>query len=519
MSEPIYMPSHFAAKYPQRSAVAMAASGERWTYRDLNEAANRTAHLLRAAKLKRGDHVALMLENSLAFYGIVWAARRSGLYFTPINTRLTADEVEYVLDDCGAKAVFISSLFASVATQLRETPTSSDRILFSVGGDISGYRSLEQEASIQPDTPIENESNGAALLYSSGTTGRPKGIKRPLNTEPLGKLDIFTRKISELYHFGEDTIYLCPTPIYHGAGLAYTTMLHCLGGSSIVMEKFDPEGFLSAIETHRVTHTQVVPTIFVRLLKLPKHVRDRYDLSSLRVVIHAAAPCPLEIKDAMLDWLGPIVYEYFAATEANGYTFISPQEWIAHRGSVGRAVVGNIHIVDDNGAECPTGVPGTVYFSGLPPFEYYKDSTRTAEARHPLGWTTTGDVGYLDEEQYLYLTDRKAFTIISGGVNIYPQEVENLLIVHPDVMDAAVFGVPDPEFQEQVKAVVQLSDPSTANDEMEEKLIAYCRERLAHYKCPKSIDFLPDLPRLENGKLYKRLLRDKYWGGHDTRIF
>jgi len=496
----------------------MAASGAVLTYRELNSRSIQVARLFRSMGLRRGDHIAVMIENSLAFYPVAWAALRSGLYFTPINTRLTAQEALYIIGDCGAKAVVISAKFPQVASELRQSAGDPGWVAFSVGGDLPGHRDLMSEAAQQSDAELEDGSPGASMIYSSGTTGRPKGVKRALDTGAVDGPDMWTQELRKVYGFDENTQYLCPAPIYHGAGFSYTVMMHRLGATAVVMEKFSAEGFLQAVQRWRITHTQVVPTMFVRLLKLSKQAREAFDLSSLRCVIHAAAPCPPEVKEAMLAWLGPIVYEYFAATEGNGYTFITPQEWVAHRGSVGRALVGTPHILDQDGKEQPTGVPGMIYFEGRAPFEYHNDPERTAESRLRGGWSTTGDVGYLDDEGYLYLTDRKAFTIISGGVNIYPQEIENLLTIHPDVMDVAVFGVPDPEFQEQVKAVVQLVDARKAGPVMAQDLIDYCRANLAHYKCPKSIDFMDELPRMENGKLYKRLLRETYWGGHNTRI-
>jgi len=506
-----FFPDRFAAERPDRAAVIMAASGEILTYRELDEISNRIANLFRMRSIMRGDHVALLMPNSALFFGVAWACQRSGLYFTPINTRFTAKESAYIIRDCGAKALIVSADFRQKGEELARETFPALILRLSVHGEIRNFEPLESMIEELPEVPVDDQSEGSAMIYSSGTTGRPKGIKRPLPESGSGRSDLFLQKLSQLYDWGEETVYLCPAPTYHGAGLWYTMAMHRIGAMAVVMEKFTPEGFLGAVEKYAVTDTQVVPTMFVRLLKLPKGQRAAYDLSSLKTVIHAAAPCPVDVKERMIEWLGPIIYEYYAATEANGYTFITPGEWLAHKGSVGRPMIGDVHIVGPDGDECAPGRTGMIYFGGHTPFSYHNDRDKTEEARHPKGWTTVGDIGYVDEDGYLYLTDRKAFTIISGGVNIYPQEIEDLLIAHPDVLDAAVFGVPDAEYGEQVKAVVQLVDGTRAGGEMEAGLIAYCRESLATHKCPRSVDFLDELPRDENGKLYKLELRRRYW--------
>ena len=356
------------------------------------------------------------------------------------------------------------------------------------------------------------------MLYSSGTTGRPKGVRVPLSGQPLGTPTPLLAMMGALYGMDEHTVYLSPAPLYHAAPLRFCMSVLRLGGTCIVMEKFDPRLALELIERHRVTHSQWVPTMFIRMLKLPEEERARFDLSSQRVAIHAAAPCPIPVKEQMIDWWGPILHEYYAGTEGNGFTAITSEEWLAHRGSVGRPLRGAVHIVDDEGRELPPGQEGTVYFSGGARFEYHNDPEKTRSAYDERGWSTLGDVGYLDEEGYLYLTDRKAHMIISGGVNIYPQETENVLVLHPKVADVAVIGVPNEEFGEEVKAVVQLLDPAEAGPELAEELIAWCRERLSAIKCPRSVDFVEELPRHPTGKLYKRLLKDRYWGDRNTRI-
>ncbi|MGE0044566.1 MAG: acyl-CoA synthetase [Hyphomonadaceae bacterium] len=494
---------------PDRPAVIIAETGETLSYGALNRRSNQIAHVLRRRGLRRGDHVALLIGNSTAFFEVVWACQRAGLYYTPINTRLTAGEADYIVRDCGAHALIASSRFNETAGAL--AIDGALRLRASVHGAIPGFDPLDGLAESEPALPLADESEGASMIYSSGTTGKPKGVKRALPERALGDPDVFSAMLAKVYGWDARSIYLCPAPTYHGAGLWYSTAMHRIGATCVVMEKFTPEGFLDAVERYRVTHTQVVPTMMARLVKLPAVERTRRDLSSLKVLIHAAAPCPIPIKERMIDWMGPIVYEYFAATEGNGYTFIDAREWLKHKGSVGKPIIGELHIVSEDGRECAAGESGLVYFGGVTPFSYHNDPSKTDESRHPQGWTTTGDIGRLDKDGYLYLTDRKAFTIISGGVNIYPQEIENALLEHADVADAAVFGVPDDDFGEQVKAVVELSSSAHASDALAQELISHCRARLAAYKCPKSLDFVATLPRGENGKLYKKALRDSYW--------
>jgi acyl-CoA synthetase (AMP-forming)/AMP-acid ligase II len=358
------------------------------------------------------------------------------------------------------------------------------------------------------------------MVYSSGTTGRPKGVRLPLPEGEVTQLHMLAAKARDGYGLGPDDIYLSPAPLYHTAPLAFTTNCHRLGATVVQMPKFEPEAALAAIEHYRATVTQMVPTMFVRMLKLPDDVRTRYDLSSLRSVIHAAAPCPVPVKRQMIEWLGPIIYEYYGGSEGNGSTGITSEEWLRKPGSVGRATWGTLHICDEDGNELPPGEQGLVYFEGGWDFQYLGDEAKTRDSRNPRHptWSALGDVGYVDEDGYLFLTDRKSYMIISGGVNIYPQEVENLLITHSEVADAAVIGVPHPDFGEEVKAVVQPLDPANATPEFAEALIAFCREHLSPVKCPRSIDFDPALPRLDNGKLYKRLIKDRYWKGHASRI-
>jgi long-chain acyl-CoA synthetase len=510
-------PGAHAATSPDKPAYVMAASGETVTYRDLDAGSNRFAHVLRDTGLALRDGMALCLENHPRYYEIVWGAQRSGLYYTAASTRLTPGELEYILNDCGAKVFVTSHAMAPLAEAVRDRVPGVVRRLM-VGGTIPGYESYEAAVSAAPATPIADEREGADLLYSSGTTGRPKGVKFPLRGDALGSPTPLIAFVSALYGMEPGVRYLSPAPLYHAAPLRFNLTVQRLGGTSVIMEHFDAEEFLRLVERHRITHTQVVPTMFVRLLKLPREVRARYDLSSLKTVIHAAAPCPVPVKEQMIEWWGPIIHEYYGGTEGNGLCALDSAEWLAHRGSVGRAVLGTIKILDDDGNELPVGEPGAIYFAGGPGFEYLHDAEKTRASRRGDGASTIGDIGYVDTDGYLYLTDRKANMIISGGVNVYPQEAENLLVTHPKVQDVAVFGVPNEDFGEEVKAVVQPIDMADAGPALAEELIAFCRQHLSPIKCPRSVDFEAELPRHPTGKLYKRLLKDRYWQGHTTRI-
>ena len=510
-------PGLIAEKTPDKPAYIMAGSGRAVTYRELNEASNRGAHLFRSLGLKRGDGIAIFMENNVHYFQICWAAHRAGLYYTCISSYLTAEEVEYIVADCAARVFITSSAKQDVARELTAgMPGVETRYM--VDSPIDGFQSYEDAVADMPTTPIADEAEGSDMLYSSGTTGRPKGIKIPLKEEPFGTPPTLLVLLKQLYGIGPDAIYLSPAPLYHAAPLRFNLGVQRLGGTCIVMERFDPEQALDLIQRYKATHSQWVPTMFVRFLKLPDAVRQKYDVSSMGMAIHAAAPCPVQVKEQMIDWWGPIITEYYAGTEGNGFCAISSPEWLAHKGSVGKAIIGVVHIMDEADNELPPGEPGIIHFADAPEFEYHNDPQKTAESRNARGWTTLGDVGYLDEEGYLYLTDRKAYMIISGGVNIYPQEVENLLVTHPKVLDVAVIGVPNEEFGEEVKAVVQPMEGVQGDEMLAEELIGFCREHLSRVKCPRSVDFEAELPRHPNGKLYKRLLKDRYWGKQDSRI-
>ncbi|MBG0822310.1 acyl-CoA synthetase [Planomonospora sp. ID91781] len=505
-------PGVIAAVSPDKPAVIMAGSGRVVTYRELDEESNRLAQLFRASGLRPGDHVAFMLENHPLFLAVAWAAHRSGLYYTAISSRLTAGELAYIVDNCEARVFISSAALADVATSITEvTPRVEIRLM--LDGTAPGFASYEEAVAAHPPTPVEDECQGADMLYSSGTTGRPKGVKPALPAASLDEPGPLLQLIRFLFAPSAESVYLSPAPLYHAAPLRYCMSFQRLGATVVVMERFDPERALALIEEHRVTHSQWVPTMFIKMLKLPEEIRAAYDLSSLACAIHAAAPCPVPVKERMIDWWGPIVHEYYAGTEGNGFLYVGPEDWLKHKGTVGRALLGVVHVCDEDGEELPPGEHGTVYFDKGPQFVYHGDEERTRASRDPKGrgWTTLGDIGYLDEEGFLYLTDRRSYMIISGGVNIYPQEAENVLAVHPEVADVAVFGVPDEEMGEQVKAVVEPASMDRAGPGLEAELIAYCRDRLAPYKCPRSIDFREELPRHPTGKLYKRVLRDEYW--------
>jgi acyl-CoA synthetase (AMP-forming)/AMP-acid ligase II len=499
-------PSVHAAVTPDKPAIIMAGSGETMTYAQLEAQSNRVAQLLRQHGLVRGDTVAIMMTNCLDYLPVCWGAQRAGLVFVAMSTKLTADEAAYIIADSGAKLIIASASLGAVAA-----PASAGLAArFAIGGAIAGFGDLAAALAALPATPIADESRGRDMLYSSGTTGRPKGVRGPLPEGPLHSIEPLGMMLGALYGFGPDVRYLSPAPLYHAAPLRYCMQVHVYGGTVVVMERFDPEAYLAAIERYRITHTQLVPTMFVRMLKLPATARTAHDLSSLKIAIHAAAPCPVDVKQAMLDWWGPVIYEYYSATEGAGFCAISPQEWLVRPGSVGKSILGEIRVLGDDDSVLPPGEIGRIYFANGPTFQYHNDAEKTASVTGEHG-ATFGDIGRIDDEGYLYLTDRAAFMIISGGVNVYPQEAENVLTLHPDVTDVAVFGVPDAEMGEAVKAVVQPRAMAAAGPALEAELIAFCRERLSHVKCPKSVDFLAELPRHDTGKLYKRLLKDRYW--------
>lgn len=492
--------------------MILAESGDVVTYRQLEDNSAALAAVLHDAGLRPGDVVAVLSDNALPVFDIYWAAHRSGLYVTAINHHLTASEASYIVKDSGARVLIASAALRDLATAVSRQMDNAC-LLLAFGGDVPGFGRYESALVLAPP-PLTEKPCGAVMLYSSGTTGFPKGVKPPLpqrNVDEPG--DPIVAIASGLFGIGSSDVYLSPAPIYHAAPLRWCGMVQALGGTVVLMRKFDAEATMTAIEQYGVTAAQMVPTMFVRLLKLDAAVRSRYDVSSLRVLIHAAAPCPVDVKQAMIDWLGPVLYEYYGSTEAHGLTVIDSEEWLRHPGSVGRSALGTVRICDDDGRELPPGDIGTVYFErDHMPFEYHNDPVKTAEAQHPdhPTWTTVGDLGSVDDEGFLYLADRKSFMIISGGVNIYPQEVENALTMHPAVHDVAVIGVPHPEMGEEVKAVVQTATGISPSESLATELINYVRDQIAHFKAPRSVDFIDELPRTPTGKLVKNKLKERY---------
>ncbi len=508
-------PRLHAETRPDKPAAIMNDTGEVLTYGALESAANRGAQLFRSLDIQNGDSVAIWLPNSLAYFEFYWAGQRAGVHIAPISTALTAGEAAYILADCGAKLLLTCRQVAGLPEFLRSHRSQCPRLasILSTDDDTDAVRSWASALATQEPTPIADEQAGFHMAYSSGTTGRPKGVRLPLTGGPATDEHDLAVRQRATYAVDEHTVYLSPAPLYHTAPLAFTTTAQRIGSTVVLMRKFDPEATLAAIAAYRVDFVQMVPTMFIRLLRLPDAVKGAFDLSSLRIVLHAAAPCPITVKRQMIDWLGPIISEYYAGSEGAGATFITSQEWLRKPGSVGCASWGKIHICDAEGQELPAGSQGTIYFEGGWDFAYFNDPQKTLDSRHPSHrhWSTLGDVGYLDADGYLFLTDRLSFMIISGGVNIYPQETENVLAEHPKIADVAVIGVPSAEMGEEVRAVVQPVAWEDANPVFAEELIAYCRSKLSHIKCPRAIDFDRALPRQDTGKLYKRLIRDRYW--------
>jgi long-chain acyl-CoA synthetase len=505
-----FQPGTYAASDPGRIAT-ITDTGASLTYKELEDSSCRLARALRAHGLEPGDHVAMLLENTHRFHEVYYGFQRAGLVFTPVSTRLSPDEAAYVLNDCGARALVTSVAMAELAGSIAAlTPGVGLRL--SIGGGFDGHEDFDAVVSRFGTQPLDDEVEGAAMTYSSGTTGRPKGVARLPPGVPYGQVDPMAVLYGPLGVDGR-SVFLVPGPLYHAAPLGWSAGIHRLGGTLVLMQRFDAWRCLQLIQDQAVTHGLLVPTMFVRMLKLPESQRAEIDVSSLVGVVHAAAPCPVEVKRQMLQWWGPVIHEFYAGSEGGGITWATPEEWLAHPGTVGRPLTGAVHICDDDGRELPPGEVGTIWFGGVAPIQYHNSPELSASVINDRGWVTLWDVGYVDEDGFLFLTDRKLYMIVSGGVNIYPQEVENALILHPAVIDAAVFGVPNDDMGEEVKAVVQPRDMAVAGPALEAALIEHCRSTLAHYKCPRSVDFVAELPRADNGKLFKRLLRDPYWSG------
>jgi acyl-CoA synthetase (AMP-forming)/AMP-acid ligase II len=506
-----HQPRTYALRDPHRPAT-ITDRGEVVTYLQLEEGSCRLAQALHDHGIRPGDHVAMLLENTPRFHEVYHGFQRAGTIFTPISTRLSADEAAYIVDDCGARVVVTSAAMGDLAAAIVGLTPGVER-RWAIGGGVDGHEDYDAVTGRYPAEPLAAETEGSPMTYSSGTTGRPKGAERGLLDLPYGAFNMMDRLYAPL-GVEESSVFMVPGPLYHAAPLGWSAGIHRMGGTLLLMHRFDAERCLQMIDEHRMTHGLFVPTMFVRMLKLPAGSRSAIDVSSIQAVVHAAAPCPVEVKSEMLDWWGPVVHEFYAGSEGGGITWVTPEDWLSHPGTVGRPMTAPVHICADDGRELAPGEVGTIWFSDVPPITYHNAPELSASVRNDKGWVTLWDVGYTDDEGFLYLTDRKQFMIVSGGVNIYPQEVENVLVLHPDVVDAAVFGIPNDEWGEEVKAVVQPRDMAEAGPELAQQLIEYCRARVAHYKCPRTIDFMAELPRADNGKLFKRELRDGYWASH-----
>jgi len=495
------------------SAIAIVdPTGKTLSWEMLNNASIEFAHILEEHGAQPGQIISILLENRMEYFIAVWGALRLGLYVTPINWHLKDTEVSHIASDSDSILIISSTMHSDLLATIPLPVLMVDQ-----GVVANRLTKATETPGMLAAQFVQTE--GQIMYYSSGTTGKPKGIRRPFMTREFGTAPPVDAFIANLYGISADTTYLSPAPLYHAAPLNWCLAILRLGGKIIFMDKFEPQEFLAQINNNCVTHTQVVPTMFVRLLKMPEEIRKQYDTSSLKVVVHAAAPCPREIKQQMIDWLGDVIYEYYGGSESNGVTALDSEEWRKHPGSVGRVVLGQVHICDEQGAELPPNQEGTVYFSGLPDFEYYKDPVKTRDAYNDKGWSTLGDIGYLDDDGYLYLTDRRAFMIVSGGVNIYPQEIENLLVNHPQIMDVAVLGMPNPDFGEEVVAVIEPTkaapgDEPLSADSFTAAISAYCKANLAAFKCPKKIILMENLPRLPNGKLLKRMIKEQLLQRH-----
>ena len=512
-------PANYAKSNPNLPAYIMTDTKEVVTYKQLNDRSIQASHLLREHGLKRGDAIVIFLENHLRFLELCWAAQRAGLYFTTISSRLATPEIEYILSDLKPKVFFTSKKLVDVAKGVRQLAAKEIPAYIVDDGDQEPFMSYLPARDRFPETPITDESPGVDLLYSSGTTGRPKGVKLPL---PDGNLDAMEERW-KLYHtvmgFDLGSVHYIPSPMYHSLPLHHAMIAQRYGGTVLMIPRFDAEEALRLIEEYKVTQSSWVATMFIRMLKLPEAVRKQYDISSMISMVHGAGPCPIPVKEKMIEWFGEIIYEAYGSTEGFGSAFIGSTEWLQHKGSVGKPALGNAHIVDEeSGEELPAGEVGTIYFANPRKVEYLNDTEKNESVRLKNGWATAGDIGYLDQDGYLYLTDRKADMIISGGVNIYPQEIEAILALHPKVSDIAVFGIPNEEFGEEVKAVIQPAPGAQPSADLEAEIIEYCRSELSAVKAPRSVDFLEKLPRHETGKLYKRLLKAPYWKDHEKNV-
>ncbi|MBV8083429.1 MAG: acyl-CoA synthetase [Chloroflexi bacterium] len=508
----------FAQQHPDHTAI-VEVDEHTISFGELLASANRVVHGLRALGMQQGDVMAAVLPNSAEVYELYMAMQQAGFYLIPVNFHLVGPEIAYILQDCEARAFIAHASFAQACTAAVEETGFPKNAAFAVGGEIPGFRTYEELKAGQPASLPSDRTFGAMMHYTSGTTGRPKGVRRPLPTTDVAESNLG----GGLLGYGvtpeeTDNVHLLACPWYHTAPLVMSAPSLHLGHKLVIMDRFNPERCLQLIDKYKVTITHLVPTQFVRLLALPEDVKRKYDVSSLRHVIHGAAPCSPDVKRRMIEWWGPVVEEYYASTEGVGGTIIKSEEWLRKPGSVGKPA-GHIVIMDDEGNILGPNEIGTIYSKprGGAGFSYFKDPAKTQAAQRGE-YQTVGDVGYLDEDGYLFLSDRKADMIISGGVNIYPAELESVLVAHPKVIDVAVFGIPNEEWGEEVKAIVQPAIGVEGDDGLRDELMAYAAERVAKYKLPRTLDFMSELPRDDNGKLYKRKLRDPYWAGRERAI-
>lgn len=502
-----------AKTIPEKPACILASTNKVMTYGELDALANQGAHLLRGLGLKRGDTVAVVLGNDFEIFVVAWATQRIGLYLTAVSTKTSVSDLAYVLENSQAKVLIAGESYSQLAEEAAGRVALESPYVFS---HAPGRTPFIEACEGQPVTLVSDPSAGSDMLYSSGMTGRPKGVKPQLPEGPIEAKTPLMQLGGTLYGMDGNSHYLSTSPLYHAAPLRWAMVVHRFGGTVVVMDRFDAQHSLALIQQYRITHATFVPTHFVRMLKLESEVRQQYDYSSLQAVIHAAAPCPVPVKHAMIEWWGPIIHEYYSGTETCGITALDSAQWLSKPGSVGRAVLGKVKILGPDGEEVPVGTQGDVYFADGPKFEYHNDPEKTRQAYNHKGWATLSDIGWVDEDGFLFLTDRKSFMIISGGVNIYPQEIENLLITHPQVEDAAVFGAPDDEMGERVVAVVQPRPGVVGDADFAEKLRKFVRESLGGVKCPQQFDFRSELPREPTGKLMKRLLKAEYEAAHQA---
>ena len=515
-------PRSHGVSTPDKPAMIMADSGAVLTYRQLVENADRAAQAFQRLGLKQGDTMAILLENQVRYPEVCWAAKNSGITYVCVGSSLNVEDAAYIVKDSGAKLLVTSQYMAEIARGVAERVADIPRVM--MDGAIDGFLSYEKLIAAEQAIPLQNRRRGPSMLYSSGTTGRPKGVRTPLPDAPPETPPGRYPMLLQQYGFTQDTVFVNPGPFYHAAPSRFMMSILRAGGTIVGMRKFEAMSALDALQHYKATHALFVPTMFSRMLALPNDVRKNFSAPALRFAIHAAAPCPIGIKQNMIDWWGPVICELYGGTEAVGHTFINSAEWVLHKGSVGKPASNcRMRIVDELGHDLPPMTPGLIYMANGLRFEYHNDpeKTRAAQIGENGEWFTMGDIGYLDHDGYLYLTDRQSHMIISGGVNVYPQEAENILADHPAIVDVAVIGIPNADFGEEVKAIVQpkiMPTDASGRAALEAELIAYCRARLSVIKCPRSVDFVAHLPRTETGKLQKRELKKKYWEGRDSLI-